>query len=75
MRVRKPFVVTFGRMDGTATKHIFPDTREQALALLNALSYVFFLKHEFKSSQCQSFKRVENDEWFIEFDPVRSIPS
>lgn len=66
------YVVTFGRTDTEATKHLFRKDRLDAVETANALSYVFFLEHRFKASECHSRKRVEQGQFFIEFDIARS---
>lgn len=62
------FVVTFGRSDGSAIKHLF-GTRKQALDTANALAFVFFYEHPFKYSKCHDTPvRVEKDGFFVQFD-------
>lgn len=73
MQILKPFVVTLGRSDGTATKHVFEDTKAEALKLANALTYVLFGIHGFKFSDCHEKKRVEQDGFFVEFDFAKSF--
>ncbi len=61
-------VITFGRIDGSAVKHLYPNSRSEAMLMANALSYVFFLKHRFKPSECHEARREENDEFFVTID-------
>jgi hypothetical protein len=65
-------VITFGRSDGSAIKHIFPHNRTEALDIANCLSFVLFHEHSFKSSECHKRKRVEREGFFVEFDFVRN---
>lgn len=61
-------VIKFGRSDGSATKVLFPATKEFAIDLANAISFVLFKAHEFKNSECHTTKRVERDGFFVEFN-------
>lgn len=61
-------IVTFGRTDGSAIKHLHPRSRTQALETANALSFVLFLEHKFKPSECHSKKRFEQGGFFVELD-------
>lgn len=62
--------IRFGRTDGSANKRIVDRSRIRALALANALSYVFFHKHEFKASQFKPGIRVEREGFYIEYTEV-----
>lgn len=68
-------VITFGRCDGTAVKHLYPHTRIEAMQMANALSFVFFQQHRFKPSECHEAKREENDEFFVTVDKRRNKQS
>lgn len=61
------FVISFGRVDGTATKNLYPNDRTFALDIADSLSFVLFKKHHFKRSECRDGKRVEEGEFFVEF--------
>jgi hypothetical protein len=66
------YVITFGRTDTDATKHLFRRSRLDAIETANALSFVLFLEHRFKASECHRHKRVEQGGFFVEFDIVRN---
>lgn len=65
-------VITFGRCDGTAVKHLYPHSRLQAMQQANALSYVFFKKHSFKASECHEARREDDGTWFVTVDKRRN---
>jgi hypothetical protein len=70
----KPFVVTIGRSDGSATKHVFQDNRADAVKLANAITFVLFGQHGFKNADCHEKKRVEQDGYFVEFNFAKNYP-
>ena len=63
------FIVRLGRTDNTATKTLFTRSKRLAVDIANALSYVLWLRHAFRSSECADLVRVEQDGYWIEVKP------
>lgn len=62
------YLVRFGRSDDSVIKTVFMPTRKTALHLANALSYLFWYRHVFKSAECQcECTRKEHDGFWVEF--------
>lgn len=61
------YIVSVGRKDGTAIKHLFYHSRTRAITAAQSLAYVLFKRNAFKPGECHGRALAEGDEFFVEY--------
>lgn len=67
MQDRVPCEITFGRLDGTATKTSPILSRTKALKLANGMAFVLFGKNPFAPSAAHGTVRHQGGGFFVEY--------
>jgi hypothetical protein len=62
-----PYIVAFGRSDGSAHKYTEFKSRIRALFFANSIAFVLFYMHPFRSSESRGTVRHEKNGFYVEF--------
>ena len=68
-------IVRFGRTDNSVIKTCFMSSKRQGMQVANNLAYLLWFVHPFKSSDCNQSVRIEQGEFWIEFNPEQGEPT
>lgn len=65
-----PYVIRMGRTDGTVKKTCFMFSKKQALQVGNAIAYLLWEQHPFRSGECNQPVRIEREGFWLEVKPA-----
>lgn len=67
--------VRFGRTDNSVIKTNFLNSKKQGMQIANNVAFLLWGVHPFKASDCNESVRIEQQEFWIEFNPNQGEPT